>query len=168
MKKSYPYNLLLIGSALWCFLLFIPPLLTSNLFPSHSLSRVFYSGFSKICHQDDIRSFHFLGQKLAVCIRCSSIYVGFFAGVVVFGLVRKAEVLKFHPWFIVSMLPMLIDVAFDLFGIHSSNDVTRCLTGSVFGLLAGIVLVPSFEEALSQFLSPQQFIEGVGHESQTG
>lgn len=37
-----------------------------------------YTFFSMICHQYSERSFHLAGAALAVCIRCTSIYAGFF------------------------------------------------------------------------------------------
>jgi len=40
---------------------------------------VIYSFFALICHQDPTRSWHFAGQSLPVCIRCTSIYFGFLA-----------------------------------------------------------------------------------------
>lgn len=38
-----------------------------------------YAFFSLICHQDAGRSWHLAGHPLPVCVRCVSIYAGFFA-----------------------------------------------------------------------------------------
>jgi uncharacterized membrane protein len=81
MKPSVAYIILLGGCFLWCAVLFLPPLLASEVAYFPQLSDALYRMFSKICHQDDARSFHLLGHKLAVCIRCSSIYLSFLFGV---------------------------------------------------------------------------------------
>jgi uncharacterized membrane protein len=60
-----------IASGLWCCLILAAPLLRE---PS------LYAIFSAICHQQATRSWHVWGEPFAVCIRCSSIYCGFFFG----------------------------------------------------------------------------------------
>lgn len=37
---------------------------------------VLYAAFSPFCHQYDDRSWHLLGEPLAVCIRCLGVYFG--------------------------------------------------------------------------------------------
>lgn len=167
MKQSVGYIILLAGSFFWCVVLFLPPLFASDAASFPQLSSELYRMFSTICHQDDARSFHLFGQKLAVCIRCSSIYISFFAGVLLVPFFKKKNwSLKFSPLFYFSLLPMALDVLLDVIGIHSSNDWTRCVTGSLFGLISALVLTPSFVEAFSQLFS-SHIIEGVSHESQT-
>jgi len=61
--------LLLAGALLWCAGIVLAPLL--NLRPV-------YEFFALICHQDPNRSFTIAGTPLPVCIRCTSIYFGFF------------------------------------------------------------------------------------------
>ena len=61
----------LIGSGLWCCLIVAAPLLRQPFL---------YAIFSRICHQQAARSWQLLGEPLAVCIRCMSIYCGFFLG----------------------------------------------------------------------------------------
>jgi len=89
MKPSVAYIILLGGCFLWCAVLFLPPLLASEVAYFPQLSDALYRMFSKICHQDDARSFHLLGHKLAVCIRCSSIYISFFVGVLLVSLFSR-------------------------------------------------------------------------------
>src|SRR5262245_3986871 len=68
--KNKTYAALVVGSTLWCMSILAAPLF--------GLDSV-YSFFSRICHQDPIRSWHVAGEPLAVCIRCSSIYFAFTA-----------------------------------------------------------------------------------------
>jgi uncharacterized membrane protein len=167
MKPSAAYTILLVGSFLWCALVLLPPLFAtaSAFFPQ--LSSELYKAFSTICHQDDARSFHLLGNKLAVCIRCSSIYGSFFVGVLLVPVFPKRNwFLKFSPAFYLALMPMALDVLLDFIGMHVSNDWTRFLTGSLFGFISAIVLTPSLIEAFTQLFSSHT-IQGVSHESQT-
>src|SRR4051794_18581951 len=61
----------LIGSGIWCLLIIAAPMLRAS---------AIYIFFSRICHQDPLRSWHLFGEPLAVCVRCTSIYCGFFLG----------------------------------------------------------------------------------------
>lgn len=166
MKHSLCYTILLLGSFTWCVLLFIPPLAAGGVLPCESIAPECYRFFHKICHQYDSRTFFLFEHKLAVCIRCTSIYVGFFVGIACVPLFRKRS-LQFFPWFVIASLPMLIDVLLDIVGIHSSTSLTRLSTGMLFGIIAAIVLTPSLIEAFSQILSPSRIIVGASYESKT-
>src|SRR5690242_14530294 len=72
------------GSGIWCLLIIAAPLLRLP---------AIYFFFSRICHQDPLRSWHLFGEPLAVCIRCTSIYCGFFLGALL-SLPASATVLK--------------------------------------------------------------------------
>ena len=63
--------ILLAGSGLWC-----STIIVGALFHVPAI----YAFFSQICHQQQDRSWHIAGSTLPVCIRCASIYLGFFAG----------------------------------------------------------------------------------------
>ncbi|MGB8508357.1 MAG: DUF2085 domain-containing protein, partial [Pyrinomonadaceae bacterium] len=53
------------------------------------LAEVIYSGFSAACHQMPERSFHAAGFPLAVCARCTGLYVGVAACVLLYPLARE-------------------------------------------------------------------------------
>jgi uncharacterized membrane protein len=57
-----------LGSATWCAAILIAPLLNAGWVQTF---------FSTICHQDPARSWSVAGHPLPVCIRCTSIYLGF-------------------------------------------------------------------------------------------
>ena len=66
--------LLIAGSGLWCLAIFAAPF-SGN-------SRIVYEFFARICHQLPDRSWWLGGTPLPVCIRCTSIYTGFFVSCV--------------------------------------------------------------------------------------
>lgn len=75
------------------------------------------------------------------------IYFGFLIGGAVAGLWQR-NVQNFSLWFIVILLPMLLDVALDFVGLHQTTMMMRIVTGLVFGLGSGILLIPLLVEAL--------------------
>jgi uncharacterized membrane protein len=154
------YSILLSLVAIWCGLIVAAPLLHGV---SESSSSLLYKFFARICHQLDERSFHVAGGKFAVCIRCSAIYFGFLAGIVLIPLVKGLGRLKLSPlrWLYFAMLPMLVDVVFNVSGLHSSTDFTRLVTGSLLGFVLPWYILPVLFESLSS-LSTQN-MKGAPH-----
>jgi uncharacterized membrane protein len=103
----------------------------------------------------DDRSFHINGRPLGVCARCASIYLGFLAGTLVYPLLKRVAG-RAEPgrWFLLlAALPMLLDVAAGLAGVHESTGATRALSGALFGVLAPLVVLPALTEAVDQMFS---------------
>jgi len=62
---------LLMATVAWCLAIVAAPYFHSG---------PIYLFFSAICHQLPTRSWHFQGEQLGLCIRCTSISLGFLAG----------------------------------------------------------------------------------------
>ncbi len=112
-------RVLLSAVAAWCGAIIAAPLFDSGLL---------YGLFSSICHQYPERSWFLSGQPLAVCIRCTSIYVGFLVALALrlpprTGFLRFAVVLTGVE---VVVAHMVIDM-----------EVVRSLSGLLLGLSAG-------------------------------
>jgi uncharacterized membrane protein len=105
------------------------------------------------------RSFHLFGEKLAVCSRCTSIYVAFLAGTLLYPLLRRAIVPRLHDSLhprsvlLVAMLPMLVDVVAEFLGVHSSTFLTRSITGALFGFVVSFILLPTAIEGVQQLFT---------------
>jgi len=69
-------------------------------------------------------------------------------------------------WWAVAVLLMVIDVAFDVLGIHASTTATRVGSGLFFGINAALILTPLFLETLVTFITIQ-YKQGVSYESKT-
>jgi uncharacterized membrane protein len=69
MLRRRSQIIVLVGSGIWCWMIVAAPIFHLHLI---------YSFFSTICHQDPLRSWQIHGEPLAACVRCSSIYFGFF------------------------------------------------------------------------------------------
>jgi uncharacterized membrane protein len=146
------YVIVLIAVLFWCGLILAAPLLQASTGHAQSLAALLYRFFSRICHQLAERSFQVNGHPLAVCIRCSSIYGGFLVGVLLFPFLRDWVQRSVSPrvLFLLASLPMIVDVALSLSGIHESTTWTRLGTGVLFGVAAPWMVLPPLLDALTQ------------------
>jgi uncharacterized membrane protein len=135
-----------------CVLIIAAPFLLS-----HSCRRAaafLYLFFSCMCHQIPGRSFIFSGHPLAVCHRCSGIYLGLFLG----SLVENRFV--FHSprarrWCVIAAsAPLLFDILAPHLGLWISTDLSRFFTGLLFGGLAASLLVCGVTELLNEVPAP--------------
>lgn len=149
MTSQKSYRVLLALVALWSFLIALPPLLAA--LEIQQASGIIYKFFSRICHQEESRSLSVFGYTLGICARCSMIYLGFFIGMIVAGFWSNRGKENFKIVFTVVLLPMLLDVTLDAFGLHRSTMITRVITGLVFGLGCGVLLTPMLIDGLHQF-----------------
>jgi uncharacterized membrane protein len=119
---------LLAGSTLWCLSIVAAPVL--------GLSWV-YEFFSRICHQDPLRSWHIAGEPLAVCIRCASIYFAFTAALWL-GLKSNLR------WLRISLALMVCE--FVVARLIVDAALLRSITGVLVGLSAAPFVRQAFEE----------------------
>lgn len=167
MKISLPYFLLVFIVALWCVLLFIPPLIAHVESPSSDISQHLYKSFSPICHQYESRSLHLFDHKLAVCARCTGIYIGFFIGILLLLLIRIGLNYSTITLWIVALVPMLFDVILDGLQIHRATLLTRFVTGSFFGTVAAFILAPLIIKTIKEIFFRNKIMQGVHYESKT-
>ncbi len=163
MKQRTFYIILLIGVLLWCTLIILPPLFMNAGSSFAPLAEVLYKSFSHVCHQYDSRSIHIDGYKFAVCGRCTAIYFGFLFGVL---LIRQLSRRSLRPsviWWVIAIVPMIVDVAADVLGLSSSTMITRLLTGGWFGIFSAVILTPYFIEACLEIFHYKS--QGIPYES---
>jgi uncharacterized membrane protein len=159
MKSSITIRIYIILTCLvafWCAGIITAPLLKQA--GLHSGAEMVYSAYSRICHQADVRSFHVGEEKFGVCIRCSAIYFGFLAGLLLLplsGVLNKRRIPK--PIVLVAvMIPMMVDVLLNDIGLHFSTTMTRVTTGLLFGGVMPWCIVPLLDEACSQVLTKKK------------
>jgi uncharacterized membrane protein len=110
----------------------------------NSSAFVLYQMFAKVCHQIPERAFSLEGHPLAVCARCTGIYFGFVAGVLVYPLVRSLRRgdAPARKWLFVAAAPALLDFALGFFGIWENTHWSRSVTGALLGAVAAFYVVP--------------------------
>lgn len=123
-----------IGITAWLVAIFWAPYLRSHASP---WERFVYSVFSPVCHQLPSRSFHILGQPLAVCARCLGIYAGFFIGVGLYPFLRGFDEtsLPRTSIFVLISFPIVTDTLGNLVRLWETPNAVRFTTGLLWGSL---------------------------------
>lgn len=116
-----------------------------------SVSLIIYTAFSKFCHQIRERSFEIAGHPFAVCARCTGIYFGFAASVLIYPLVRslKRTDAPARLWLLVALVPTAIDFSLGFFGILENTHLSRFLTGALLGGVTAFYVVPGLMDLSS-------------------
>jgi len=136
------WSLVVTGALLFVALLVAAPLAQAN--GSHWLSLVIYEAFSHVCHQAPERSFHIAGYPLAVCARCTGLYLGFAAAVAVYPVITslKRTNTPERKWLFIAAAPLGIDFALGFFGVWENTHLSRALTGAVLGAVSVLFIMP--------------------------
>jgi uncharacterized membrane protein len=94
------------------------------------ITPLLYAVFDPVCHQIGERSFQLWGEPLAVCHRCTGLYLGFALGIAIWpALPRTAERLLARPRAIVLFA---IPLAIDAVVLAASNTAaSRFATGLI-------------------------------------
>jgi uncharacterized membrane protein len=145
------YTVILVGTISWCAAILLAPLLAAN---SSPVAEYVYRFFQPICHQRPERSFFLFGEKLAVCVRCSSVYCAFLFGVLLFPFTHglRARNTPSRNVLLLTLLPIAWEVATEWIGLYTSTVLTRALTGGVFGYVASLVILPTAIEGVQQIV----------------
>lgn len=95
--------------------------------------------FAPVCHQMPGRSPHVGGVPIAICDRCSGIYLGLVLGVAVTGWGRSlwGALGEWSRYLLLgSLVPLGVDWIGPVLGLWSNGPVSRALTGLLFGVVA--------------------------------
>ena len=143
MAAASDYILILISTFL-LFSIFAAPLFENIGYPK--LAHVFYLGFSDSCHQQDVRSFHLNGTKLAVCSRCFGIYFGLILASIFYPFIHEKNL---HPRIlIIFLMPLALDGTTQLLGFRQSNNTLRFITGLLFGIILPFYINPALKQVV--------------------
>jgi uncharacterized membrane protein len=117
-------------------------------------SQVLYAVFHAACHQMPERSFHVAGYPLAVCARCTGLYVGGLIGVAAYPLARPLtrRDTPERAWLILALLPTTVDFALGFFGVWENTHWSRFLTALLAGAATAFYVVPGMVDvSLARF-----------------
>lgn len=108
-------------------------------------SQVVYVGFQAVCHQMPERSFHVGEFPLAVCARCTGLYAGGAAGVLLYPLARslKRTDAPARGWLFVAALPTSVDFLLGVTGLWANTHLSRFSTALLLGVAAAFYVVPA-------------------------
>lgn len=161
--KKFPkviYSVILVLALIWCAGIFIAPEWADMPGIRGSVSEFFYKFFSSSCHQLDDRSFHIGGHKLGVCSRCTSIYLGFLLGILLYPFIRKTSNLDMPSlWILFAAVALMgVDVGLDILDIVKNTFITREITGAIIGLVLPFFIIPGTIRVFEEFFTPPKVI----------
>src|SRR5436190_13128047 len=154
------YAVLLVGTLIWLSLIWAAPWLMAR--HHYTSALLIYGSFSAICHQLPERSFHLLTFPLAVCARCTGIYVGAFVGLLLYSSVRRLEdeTMPARWWLVAAVAPILIDFAGNAVGVFTNTFLSRTMTGFMAGGVAAFYVLPGLMGMRLRVSSAQFDLEG--------
>ncbi len=118
------------------------------------IAPLFYALFAPVCHQNPARSFAVSGYPLAVCHRCSGIYLGLFLASLIPLELRGVLSSSWRRtlWVFCGVTPLLLDVFLQITGLWTNTSLSRFLTGLVFGAMLSSLTIPAVVEFVEEFL----------------
>lgn len=149
VKLRLIYLFTLGGSFIIVSLIFLAPYLQSLRNPIGSL---IYAIFSPFCHQSSSRCFQLWGHPLAVCGRCTGIYLGSLLGLVIYPLLGALN-RPFYPpllFFVLFSLPIGIDSIGNFAHLWATSIWIRFATGIIWGLILPFYFLYGLSDALSR------------------
>ncbi len=156
------WSLVVVGALFFVGLLVAAPLAQANGLQWFSFA--IYEAFSHVCHQTPERSFYIAAYPLAVCARCTGLYVGFAVAVAfcpVMTSVKRTHTPE-RKWLFIAAAPLAIDFALGFLGIWENNHVSRFVTGALLGAVSVFFILPGLVQ-----LSLYQRMVGVGSTKQS-
>jgi len=141
-----------IAYLLWFGGILLAPYLRSRASPWSSLV---YSVYSPVCHQAADRSLLCFGQPLAVCARCTGIYMGFCLGLVLYPFLRGWRRIALPPGrvFIIVSAPIVLDTAANFLGLWQTVTAVRLTTGVLWGTIVPFYFIAGMADL---FISRQK------------
>lgn len=136
-----------IALCFWLGGLVLAPYLSSRTSPWSNLA---YAVYSPVCHQVEGRSLRCFGQPLAVCARCTGIYLGFFLGLGLYPFLRGWRQLRLpsgRVFFIVSA-PIVVDTAANFLRLWQTSNALRLASGVIWGTILPFYFVTGVADLL--------------------
>jgi len=147
VSPSRDYFIYLLGLLTWLGLIVAAPIMAS--YPStEPLSRPIYYMSSWFCHQRPERSLSLLGQPLAVCARCTFMYLGVTISSAVISVLPRNRPRR--TYLFIAATPLVIDGTTQLLGLRESDNFLRAVTGLIFGAALAFYIAPEAEETVRQ------------------
>lgn len=93
-----------------------------------------------------------LGYQVAFCQRDSATYLTLFLTAVAYGLVRRRHAVKALSLrlYALALVPIGVDGLLQLVGVHESTPLSRTLTGALFGVATGLLVLPQLDEGMRE------------------
>lgn len=130
------------GSLLVMALIIAAPVALAN--GNTYAAQVIYQAFGHVCHQIPERSFFIGGHPFAVCSRCTGVYAGFLAAMLVYPLARSLRQTEApaRKWLFIAAAPLVVDFGLEVLGIWHNTHYSRLATGILLGAVVVFYIMP--------------------------
>lgn len=111
-----------------------------------------YAVFDPVCHQIAERSFHLWNEPLAVCHRCTGLYLGFTLGILIWPFLPRAAAARLlgRPrWILAFSAPLAIDVL-----LVANSAGSRVLTGLVAAFPVALLALAAAAQLAAKLRPP--------------
>jgi uncharacterized membrane protein len=129
---------------LWVAAIVAAPLAVASPHPAFSRGAVLVYGVGRmVCHQRPERSFHLYNRQLAVCARCTGLYVSALAGgllALAIGAVTTSPS-RARLWLALAAGPTLLTVGLELAGLAYPSNTIRMLSALPLGAVCGWLVI---------------------------
>ena len=137
------YVIVLLSVLVWFTAIILPAFWQSqgNLVAAFVLRKI----FAPFCHQKVERAFFLWDYPLAVCARCTGIYLGVVLGSVIYPLIRdyRRSDVPATKYLIMALSPTTIDFLLKIFHIWENTHLSRAITGIIAGIAIAFYVVPA-------------------------
>ncbi len=142
-KRSFIRAIFFLALIIWCSGFSILVLFPNSKF-TYILLPFLKRDYGTVCHQIDAKTFYINGNRLLVCARCTGIYLG----ALVTSFISLFIITKFNipiKYFIIALIPMVIDVVFSSIGLYHYSKILAFSTGILFGSIVFMYILHSIE-----------------------
>jgi uncharacterized membrane protein len=103
--------------------------------------------FRLFCHGIVERCLELFGTPMPICSRCTAIYVGLLAGLLLFLFLPPMREAVIRVIALAAVTPLAIDGLTQLAGLRESSNPLRMATGMLAGLAFGVWVLSAVERA---------------------
>ncbi len=94
---------------------FAAPILLAN---DHSqIANAIYSMYRFVCHQMPSHSYFIFGEQMAICERCTAIYLSMAVGGLIYAMLRQRVKALPFKWYILFLVPIAVDGGTAMFSV---------------------------------------------------
>ena len=143
------YFLTLLVSLIIAALILLAPYFLSK---NQRIAYLIYAVFTPFCHQSPERCFFLWGYPLAVCGRCTGIYLGFLLGTLLYpftGALSRPVVPRVGL-FLICSFPIAFDSLGNFLHFWSTPIWGRWATGIIWGVILPFYFIYGLSEAFSR------------------
>jgi uncharacterized membrane protein len=152
-------QVLVIAAAVWVAAIFLAPLAIGSTNQAARMCAVAtYAAGSFVCHQLPDRSFHVAGRQLAVCGRCTGLYVSALAGALAALLISlRGKSSGVGTWRLsdrallaIAAVPTALSWGLEHAGLAAQTNTIRAIAALPLGFAAAWVVVRMLSESPTQ------------------